>query len=308
MKIFVMGGSGFVGRQVCEQLVRLGWKVTVATRRAHHAKVVQHLPGLTVQELDVHQPVALAQALAGHDAVVNLVAILHGSPAAFDRVHTALPRTLAQACQVADVRRVVHVSALGVDNQTPDALPSHYLRSKARGEQVLMQAGLDLTLLRPSVIFGAEDQFLNVFAKLQKVFPLMPLAGASARFQPVWVEDVAAAVVRVLQAPVAATAQTTVYEVCGSKTYSLRELVELAARYSHAKGRARPVIPLPRWMGRLQALMLECAPGQPLMSRDNLDSMRLDNVASGALPDLRSLGIHPTPLEPVARHYLARHR
>jgi uncharacterized protein YbjT (DUF2867 family) len=302
-----MGGTGFVGRLVCEKLVRLGWQVTVPTRRRHHAQAVQHLPGLTVLELDVHDRNALAQAIAGHDAVVNLVAILHGSPAAFDKVHVALPNTLAQACQLAGVKQVVHISALGVDAAHPQAAPSHYLRSKGQGEQALEKAGLDLTVLRPSVIFGAEDQFLNLFAKLQAVFPVMPLAGAHARFQPVWVEDVASAVVQALSQPTSHAPQHKVYELCGPDVYTLRELVQLAAILSSAKGGERPVIPLPMWLGRLQALMMECAPGQPLMSRDNLDSMKVPNVATGKLPDLQSLGINATALEPVARGYLARH-
>ena len=307
-KIFVLGGTGFVGAHVCEKLVRQGWQVTVPTRRLHHAKRVQHLPQLTTQELDVHNEAALTQALAGHDAAVNLVAILHGSQAAFERVHVALPQKLARACQAAGVRQVVHISALGVNGRTPDAAPSHYLRSKGRGEQALARAGLNLTILRPSVIFGAEDQFLNLFAKLQKIFPVMPLAGAHARFQPVWVEDVADAVVRVLQLPPARGSQPRVYEVCGPRIYTLRELVQLAARLSSAQGRTRPVIPLPAWLGRFQALLMECAPGQPLMSRDNLDSMAVANVATGTLPDLHRMGLAATALEPVARGYLARHQ
>ena len=306
-KIFVMGGTGFVGRQVCERLVRQGWQVTVPTRRLNNAKAVQHLPGLTVLQLDVHDRNALAQAIAGHDAVVNLVAILHGNLAAFDKAHVQLPTILAQACKAAGVQRVVHISALGVDADNPEAAPSNYLRSKARGEQALVRAGLHLTVLRPSVIFGAEDQFLNLFAKLQKVFPVMPLAGAHARFQPVWVEDVAAAVLSVLH-QTASEVPHTVYDLCGPDVYTLRELVQLAARLSTAKEGVRPVIPLPMWLGRLQALMMEFAPGQPLMSRDNLDSMRVANIASGRLPALRSLGIEPTALEPVAKEYLARHR
>jgi uncharacterized protein YbjT (DUF2867 family) len=202
---------------------------------------------------------------------------------------------------------VVHISALGVNADNPKAAPSHYLRSKGLGEQALHCAELRLTVLRPSVIFGAEDQFLNLFAKLQKVFPVMPLAGANARFQPVWVQDVALAVVRVVQ-QADWDAPNAVYELCGPDVYTLRELVQLAARFSSATGRVRPVIPLPMGLGRVQAWMMECAPGQPLMSRDNLDSMQVDNVATGKLPHLHSLGIQPTALEPVARHYLARHR
>ena len=200
--IFVLGGAGFVGAHVCEKLVREGWHVTVPTRRRSNAGHLLHLPLLTVLELDVHDEAQLARALAGHDGVVNLVAILHGTEAAFNKVHVVLPQKLARACLGANVQQLVHISALGADASNPATAPSLYLRSKGQGEAALMQAagsgvptGFELTILRPSVIFGAEDKFLNLFARLQQVFPVMPLAGAEARFQPVWVQDVASAIV-----------------------------------------------------------------------------------------------------------------
>jgi NADH dehydrogenase len=292
----ILGGTGFVGRHVCEKLQRAGWQITVPTRRARNATAVQHLPRLTVVEADVHDPAALQRLLPGHDAVVNLVAILHGSAAAFERTHVELPRKIAAAALATGVRRLVHVSALGVAEDGP----SQYQRSKARGEALLHAAGLDLTVLRPSVIFGAGDRFLNLFAQLQAVFPVMPLAGAAARFQPVWVEDVAEAGVRCLQDP--ATAGQT-FDCAGPEVLTLAELVQLAGRHG---SRARPVIPLPMALGRLQALMMELAPGEPLMSRDNLDAMRVDNVATGAHPGLAALGITPASVRAVAPGYLGQ--
>lgn len=309
--VFVLGGTGFVGGHVCEKLVRAGWHVTVPTRRMVNARRIQHLPGLTVLPLDVHDEAVLAQALAGHDAVINLVAILHGTAAAFDKSHVILVQKLVRACVSAGVRRVVHVSALGANGERPGAAPSEYLRSKGRGEAVLSQAatsgdGLEVTFLRPSVIFGVDDKFLNLFAKLQAVFPVMPLAGAHARFQPVWVEDVAEAVVRSLRVG-SAGVNPRILEVCGPEIYTLKQLVQLAARLSGANdGLGRPVLSLPDWMGRLQALMMELAPGEPLMSRDNLDSMKVDNVATGQLPGLQALGIQPAALLPIAEGYLGR--
>lgn len=305
--ILVLGGTGFVGAHVCEKLVRAGWHVTVPTRRRKNARHILHLPGLTVLETNVHDPVALARAVQGHQAVVNLVAVLHGNAARFNAVHVALPQSLAQACSAAQVRQLVHVSALGADPQHPDAAPSEYLRSKSRGEAALLHpaqpAPWQLTLLRPSVIFGAEDKFLNLFARLQTVAPLVPLAGANARFQPVWVQDVANAVVRSL----APGAPGGVVEACGPGVYTLRQLVQLAGRLSGVnEGRGRPVLGLPQWMGRLQALAMECLPGEPLMSRDNLDSMRTPNVATGQHPGLEALGITPAALEPIAQGYLRR--
>jgi uncharacterized protein YbjT (DUF2867 family) len=299
--IVVLGGTGFVGRAVCERLVERnggGGRLVVPTRRLAHGLALRALPTVELVEADVHDDSALAQLLAGADAVVQLVAILHGSAADFNRVHVELPRRLARACTSVGLRRVVHVSALGVGADAP----SNYLRSKAQGEAVLQAAALDLTVLRPSVIFGADDRFLNVFAHLQALLPVVPLAGSDARFQPVWLEDVATAVARCLDRP---DSIGQVFEVAGPQVYTLSELVRLAGRWS---GHERPQIPLPEFGGRLQALLMEMAPGTPLMSRDNVDSMRVPNVASGDFPGLAALGITASALEAVAPGYLGSAR
>jgi uncharacterized protein YbjT (DUF2867 family) len=323
--ILVLGGTGFVGSHVCEKLIRAGLRVTVLTRRARNARAIQHLPALTVLECDIHNEAALTLAFSGVDAVVNLVAVLHGSAAAFERVHVALPAAIARACQRQGVRHLVHVSALGADHLAPQTGPSNYLRSKSRGELSLVQitgngrvagpvgqqlgvavAHTGLTLLRPSVIFGANDKFLNVFARLQRVFPFMPLAEAQARFQPLWVQDVAQAVVHCVCTGLAAAPQLSILELVGSQVYTLRELVHMSACMAGInQGRGRPVIGLPRWMGQMQALILGLLPGEPLMSLDNLDSMRSDNVASGTWPGLETLGIAPASLLAIGPQYLA---
>mgnify|MGYP002144210722 CR=1 FL=1 len=298
LRVLVLGGSGFVGRHVCEQLVRAGHRVAVPTRRTRHAACVQTLPGLTVLEAPSLDDATLTRLMAGHDAVVNLIAVLHGNAARFEQVHVELPKRIANAMQTAGVQRLVHVSALGADAQGP----SMYQRSKARGETVLHGQGLELTVLRPSVIFGAEDKFLNLFADLQQIAPLVPLAGSSTRFQPVWVADVAAAIVRCLQDR-RSIGQT--FEACGPETFSLGELVQRSGQWAGIHGgQGRAVVPLPRWVGWLQALAMEMLPGEPLMSRDNLASMQVDNVASGQLPGLQALGITPTALSAVAPTYL----
>src|SRR5512137_511796 len=218
--ILVLGGSGFVGSVLCEKLVERGGgrRITVPSRRAVRARHLSTLPGVEIVEAGVHDDRQLARLVAGHDAVVNLVAILHGSQAAFEQVHVGLPRRLAQACKTAGVVRIVHVSALGTSSQAP----SMYLRSKAAGEAELQQDGLAVTILRPSVIFGAGDSFVNLFARLQGVLPVMPLAGTTTRFQPVWVDDVAEAIVRALEDP--ATAGQT-FECAGPRVFTLAELV-----------------------------------------------------------------------------------
>jgi uncharacterized protein YbjT (DUF2867 family) len=296
--IVILGGTGFVGRSVCERLVErsASGRIVVPTRRLAHGLRVRSLPTVELAEADVHDDRQLAGVLAGTDAVINLVAILHGSRAAFEHAHVALPRRLAAACHSAGVKRVVHVSALGVG---PNA-PSNYLRSKTAGEAVLQAAALDLTLLRPSVIFGADDSFLNLFARLQSLAPFLPLAGSDAKFQPVWVEDVAAAIVACLDKP---ESVGQIYECAGPVVYTLAELARLAGRWA---GHERPVVPLPAFVGRLQATLMELLPGQPLMSRDNVDSMRVPNVAGGQLPGLRALGIEPAALEAVGPGYLGK--
>ena len=295
-KILVLGGTGFVGRSVCARLAARSASapIVVPTRRPRHADHVRSLPTVEVVQANVHDDAQLARLVAGSHAVVNLIAILHGSTAAFQAVHVDLPRRLAKVCADQGVRRVVHVSALGVG---PDA-PSNYLRSKTAGEAALCTPNVDVTLLRPSVIFGAEDKFLNLFAQLQAVAPVMPLAGSHARFQPVWVEDVASAIVHCLDD--AATIGQT-YECTGPTVYTLSDLVRLAGRWS---GHERPQIPLPDAIGRLQALAMEMLPGEPLMSRDNVDSMKVPNIASGRVPGLDALGISAAALEAVAPGYL----
>jgi NADH dehydrogenase len=305
-RILILGGTGFVGRSVCERLVErnggAGGPLVVATRRLPHGNPIRSLPTVELAEADVHDDSALRRLVAGCDAVINLVAILHGSAQAFDRVHVQLPRRIAQACRAGGVSRLVHVSALGVADEggapASGPAPSEYLRSKTRGEAELHAGGLALTVLRPSVMFGVEDRFMNVFAQLQAVAPVVPLAGSDTRFQPVWVEDVAQAITRCLDQD--ETIGKT-YECAGPTVYTLSELVRLAGRWS---GHERPQVALPMALGRLQAMAMECLPGEPLMSRDNLDSMRVPNVASGRLPGLQALGITPAALEAVVPDYL----
>ena len=296
-RILVLGGTGFVGRAVCERLTQRSSsdRIQVPTRRLARGNGVRLLPAVDLVQAQVNDDQQLLQLVQNADVVINLIAILHGSEADFQRVHVELPQRLARACQSAGVRRLVHVSALGASASAP----SRYLRSKAAGEAVLASSGLDVTVLRPSVIFGAHDRFLNLFAQLQAVAPVMPLAGSQARLQPVWVEDVAQAIVQSLDSP-SSIGQT--FECAGPQVYTLSELVRLAGRWS---GHERPQMALPHWAGWLQALAMECLPGEPLMSRDNLASLAVPNVASGHAPDLRAMGITPTGMECVAPRYLA---
>jgi uncharacterized protein YbjT (DUF2867 family) len=306
MNIIILGGTGFIGRHICEKLIRAGHRVTVPTRKLENAREIQMLPGLQPLVCNVHDVAQLTSVVKGHDVLINLVAILHGSEAEFERVHVQLPQTIVAACKAAGVKRVVQMSSLGA---ALDA-PSQYLRSKGRGEQLFTESGLDVTILRPSVVFGEGDKLLNVFAQLQQAFPFVPLAGSEAQFQPVWVEDVAQAAVMAVINRYKNDSKLSnrneselpkIYEIAGLQVLSLRQLFELAGR---SVGAPRPIVHLPDTLARMQAWIMEKAPGPTLMSRDNLDSMKSANVASGKLPGLRELGIEPSSIEAIAPLYL----
>jgi uncharacterized protein YbjT (DUF2867 family) len=295
-RICVLGGTGFVGRHIVERLVAEGHFVVVPTRRRERAKHLYLLPTVDVVEADVHDPATLARLFARCDAVINLVGILQSRPGqpygpAFARVHVELPQKVVAACAELGVPRLLHMSAL---KAAADA-PSEYLRSKAEGEAVVIGARgrVAATIFRPSVVFGPEDRFLNMFARLQRILPVVFLACPDARFQPVYVGDVARAFVAALDLD---DSFDKAYDLAGPKAYTLRELVEYAGKTS---GHSRAIIGLGRRLSWCQARMMEILPGK-LMSRDNIRSMRLANVSDTTFP----FGIQPTPLEAVAPGYL----
>ena len=297
--VLLIGGSGFVGGLIANRLSERGIHVTIPTRRRDNTKRLILLPTVDMVDADVHDPRMLASLMRGVDAVINLVGILHDGDSSapygkrFAAAHVELPRKILAAMKQSGVRRLVHMSAL---RATVDA-PSAYLRSKAAGEALVLAAmkDLDVTVFRPSVIFGAGDSFLNTFAALLRVFPILPMGGVDARFQPVYVGDVADTFVDALNKP---ATFGHVYELCGPKAYSLRELVEYTGELI---GRRRPVIGLPDALAYLQAGFLSWLPNPP-MSPDNLRSMQLDSVTDGQhnYPDWQ-----PQPLEAIAPSYLS---
>jgi NADH dehydrogenase len=288
-RVLLLGGTGFVGRHVCEKLTRLGCSMTVITRRASQASAIINLPRVTIIEGDVYNVEFLTQCMQQHDVVINLIAILHGTPAAFEKAHVQLPQVIAQACQDSGVHRLIHISALGASLTGP----SEYQRSKA---------GLELTLLQPSVIFGKEDKFLNLFAQLQSITPIVPLAGANTRFQAVWVEDVANAIA---QCVVNSDTAGKTYELCGPEVFTLQQLVQKSGQWAGIRqGKGRLVFGIPHALAWLQAFLMEMAPGQPLMSRDNLASMEVDNVASGHALGLKDLNMEAAAVSSIAPGYL----
>ena len=300
--ILVVGGAGFIGRHIVARLTARGLRVTVPTRRRARARHLIMLPTIEVVECDVHDDAVLNDLVRDKDAVINLIGILHGSRGApygreFARSHVELPRRIVAASRIHGVRRLLHMSAMGADSNGP----SMYTRSKGDGDAAVKASQLDWTIFRPSVVFGPEDNFLNMFATLAKFFPVLSIGSADARFQPVWVGDVADAFVNALDNR--DTYERT-YEVAGPQIYRLRELVAFAAA---ASGSPRPVFKLPNALARVQAMLMELAPGEPLMSRDNLDSMKVDNVAAAQpFQPAPELGIRMTPLEAEAPTYLSR--
>ena len=299
--VLVIGGAGFIGRHIVSRLIDRGARVTVPTRHRSRAGHLITLPTIDVVEANVNDDAALAQLTVGRDAVINLVGILQGSRASpygpeFARAHVDLPRRIVRSCDAHSVRRFLHMSSLGADSSGP----SMYQRSKGDGEAAVRASKLDWTIFQPSVVFGPEDRFLNTFATLASIAPVLPIANAQARFQPIYVGDVADAFVNALDNR--ATFRRA-YELAGPRIYTLKELVQFAAR---ASGHPRPVIGLPGGLARAQAIMMELAPGEPMMSRDNLDSMQRDNVAS-TQPYVPSpeLGLELHPMESEAALYLA---
>ena len=290
--ITVIGGSGFVGRHLCQALVARGYRVRVPTRNRERAKALSLLPTVELTEADVHDPHALQAAIAGSDAVVNLVGVLHDGRgrSGFDGAHVELARTVVAACVASGVRRLLHMSALAAATDAPSA----YLRSKGEAERIVRESGLDWTIFRPSVIFGPDDRFLNLFAGLARLMPVLVLASPHAKFQPVYVGDVAEAFVRALDERASVGHS---FDLAGPRRYSLRELVAWTCR---ATGRPRPIIGLNRPLSYCQALAMEWLPVK-LMTRDNLRSMAVDNVSDQPYP----FGIRPQALEAVAPSWLS---
>ncbi len=297
--ICVLGGSGFVGTHLCAALARAGWRITVPTRDPARARHLGPLPSLKLVAADIHDERQLAALCSGQRAVVNLVGILnergHGGRG-FEKVHVDLARKLVEACRRARVDRLLHVSALNADAGTG---PSHYLRSKGRGERAIRdESGPDLqwTIFQPSVIFGPGDDFTNRFARLLRAIPLaLPLARPGARFAPVWIGDVVAAIQHALADE--ATAGES-YELCGPDRMTLRDIV---CRVRDRLRLARGVVGIPDFAARLQAAVCDFVPGKPF-STDNYRSLTVDSVCK--VNGLARLCIRPQPLDAILPNYL----
>lgn len=299
--ICLIGGTGFVGTQLASKLVARGHTVRIPSRRPERHRALEVLPTVQLMQCNVHDEAELRGAMRGCDAVINLAGILNefGKRQTFRQVHVELPRKIAQACRSLGIGRLLHMSALKAD---PGNAPSLFLRSKGEGEAALrVHAGNEVhyTVFQPSVIFGPDDSFINRFAGLLRMSPLLfPLACPQARFQPVYVGDVAAAFVQALDAR---DAHGRRYALCGPKTYTLAEIV----RWTRDQlGLRTKILGLPGPLGKLQAAMLNLVPGKPF-SLDNWYSLQVDTVCEAG-GDLPGLGIAPAPMEAIVSDYLSR--
>lgn len=300
--VTVFGGSGFIGRYVVRNLAQAGWQVRVAVRRPDEAlflKTAGDVGQVTPVAANIRDEKSVAAAVSGADAVINLVGILYeGGRQKFDSVQGAGAKRLAMAARAAGAKRFIQISAIGADPHSN----SGYARSKADGEQGVASSFPGATILRPSIVFGPEDDFFNRFAKMAMLSPALPLIGGGhTKFQPVYVGDVAAAVATALDDP---TTAGKTYELAGPRIYTFRELLTLMLREI---GRSRALIPLPFALATVQAAFLQVLPVPPL-TVDQVRMLKRDNVASAQVPGLKDLGLNATAVEVVLPTYLDRYR
>ncbi len=301
--VTVFGGTGFIGRHVVRRLAARELRIRVVSRNWRvHGRVLQPMGDvgqIVGGPVDLSSEPALTQLLAGSDAVINLIGILYETRRqTFAEVHGELPGRIARAAVAAGVTRMVQISAIGAD---PNAR-SAYARSKAEGEQAVRAALRAATILRPSIVVGPEDGFFNRFAAMARLLPALPLIGGGrTRFQPVWVGDVADAIVAALERE---DARGETFELGGPKVYSFAELMRYMLK---VVGRRRLLLPLSFEVATLQARVMELLPAPPL-TRDQVELLKTDNVVGAHARTLADLGITPTPIELVVPDYLVRYR
>ena len=306
-QVAVFGGSGFLGRYVVQRLARSGARVVVAVRHTDAAQFLRPLGDVgqvAPVPCDISRPESVVAAVQGADAVVNLVGILfERGRQRFDDIHHKGAATIAAAARSIGAKRLIHVSAIGADASSPSA----YARSKGLGEEAVQLAFPEATLLRPSIVFGPEDNFFNRFARLARIAPMLPLFGGGAtRFQPVYVGDVADAVMAALNDK---TARGRTYELGGPSVLTFEEILKLILAETN---RCRCLVRLPFWSADLLGMLspiLPRLPGQPpMITRDQARLLRFDNVVTSGAAGLKELNIVPTALELILPSYLDKYR
>ncbi|WP_374763066.1 complex I NDUFA9 subunit family protein [Yunchengibacter salinarum] len=300
--VTVIGGSGFIGRYLVQKLAARGDRVRVAVRRPDEALFLKPLGAvgqITPFSCNVRFPRSVARAVAGADTVVNLVGVLHDQGAnSFSNVQDEGAGIVAEEAARAGVETLVHMSAIGADARSP----SRYARSKALGEEKVRKHFKKATIMRPSVVFGVEDDFFNRFAQMSRFLPVLPIPGAETRFQPVYVGDVADAIVAVVDGGKGVAGQT--FELGGPHVLTLRECLKVMMKHT---GRPRPVVNVPTWLAKIQGAVLGLLPNPPL-TLDQVKLLEKDNVVAGDARTLTTLGLKPTPLDAVLPRYMVQYK
>lgn len=300
-KACVFGGSGFIGRQIVRELARQGYLIKVATRvpeSAYFLKTAGTVGQIVPVACNYADEADIRSAVQGCDLVINCIGVLYEKGKnTFTRLHTELPRNIAKACVYEKVDRFVHISAMACDVNH-----SKYGKSKRNGELAVLENYPFATILRPSVVFGAEDNFFNMFARLSVVSPVLPLiGGGKTLFSPVYVGDVADAVVACLKNE---STKGQIYDLSGPETLSFKEIYEKLFSFT---GRKKTLVSLPWGIAKLQGSLMGLLPS-PLLTADQVESLKTDNVSDGDLGNLADLGVSPTPMAAILPSYLARYR
>jgi NADH dehydrogenase len=301
--VTVFGGSGFVGGQVVRQLAKAGYRVRVAVRQpnlAYKMRMLGDVGQIEVVQANLRNAPSVARALDGAEAAVNLVGILwETGRQKFQSLHVMGAKTVAEQAKIAGVKRLVHISAIGADAESP----SKYARTKAAGEAAVRETFPGAVVIRPSIMFGADDKFFNKFGQMAALFPALPLiGGGETKFQPVYVGDVAQVVAKAVASP---AAEGLTYELGGPAVYSFKALMELILRET---GRNRVLAPIPFFAARLIGKVGDLSPINPPLTSDQVETLKTDNVADNGLPGLSEAGVVPTAVEAVVPSYLYRYR
>lgn len=294
----VFGGTGFIGRHIVQRLTRAGYAVKIATRvpeRAYFLKPYGAVGQIVPFVCDYAEPASIAAAVQGADIVVNCIGVLYERrKGGFERAHVAIPQMIAQACAQGGVHAFVHVSALGCDKSS-----SRYGVSKKKGEEAVLEAFPAAAILRPSVIFGPEDRFFNMFAQMAQILPFLPLiGGGKTKFQPVYVGDVADAV---MAAAAREDARGKIFDLGGPEILDFRGIYE---RLFACTGQRRVLMALPFFVAKIQAFFLQMLPGAPLLTPDQVQSLKTDSVVDPLMPELADLGLMPTGMSLILPTYL----
>jgi NADH dehydrogenase len=301
--ITIFGGSGFVGRHLVSRLAAKGYQIRLAVRDPESAVQLMtqgNVGQIVGMQTNVRNQASVERAVERADIVINLVGILYEQGAqSFGAIHVDAAERIAAAAKAAGAMQLVHMSALGADKEHA----SDYARSKAVGEEFAVKEFPGATVLRPSVIFGRDDDFFNRFAQILSLAPVFPLAdGGNVKMQPVWIEDLTEAIVRIIEHP---GHQGKTWELTGPEAHSFRDLMEMVLRYTNRKCL---LLPVPAGVMSFMATFAALAPGRPQLTRDQVKLLKVDNIATGSVPNLPDLGIDPASIEAIVPEYLRRYQ